>query len=96
MREPIAKVFMSDRDAFVRAHGRLMTEVELQQKANRRKKSKLAGLRLEKARLRAALWGLCEATQRQLQVSKAESLLVRTRRNKAMKILNEHRKNPLK
>lgn len=37
---------------FYRMHGRLIREVTLQQRANRRKKSKLAGLRFERARLR--------------------------------------------
>jgi hypothetical protein len=37
---------------FYRMHGRLLREVELQQRANRKKKSKLRGLRLERRRLR--------------------------------------------
>ncbi len=37
---------------WAKMHGRLMTEVTLQQRAHRRKNRKLAGLRAEKSRLR--------------------------------------------
>ncbi len=37
---------------WAKMHGRLMTEVTLQQRANRRKNRKLRGLRAEKRRLR--------------------------------------------
>ena len=47
--------FVGRGSTFYRMHGRLMREVTLQQRANRKKNRKLAGLRKEKAHMRFLL-----------------------------------------